>query len=462
MITSTGSRLASPPRRLPVSLIALLICWPGTTFALGDYTVRAATAPDHHLELSLRLPSAAPGVERKLATRGSAWGMHDQVVAPHCGPAPLQAGDGGTWLLPASCERVTWRVAAPPRQDGHELPDHQSVSFPGPAQWTLLVEPTSLLRLVGDATDATLRAADAKTHLLGGTPTANGWRIPGGTHAPEVFIVGNAPTQEREAGGFQIRDVADNLDAVRQLGLLSLHEQALAHLVAVVFGGHPPPPADRSLLVVWLGIEARHRQISGVAGSRSFVANYLVGDREKARRNRALTLMVLAHEQFHQLLDVKRDTRASVPAWVNESLAHYFGLQAMQASMGKDKAAAALAREEIDPARPVLHKLMEFESLSKTDIDAARRLVYAQGATFWSEMDRALSAHPGGARTLASLIPGLLEMDFPPDDALPDVFVRQLREGAGPAADELLGRYAGNSTPALAQATPVATGNAAP
>ena len=432
----------------------MLVCWPGTVFAIGDYTVQPSTAHANQLEFTLRLPPVAPGVERKLATRGSGWGMHDQVVAPHCGPTPLQAGDSGTWLLPASCEQVTWRVAAPSLASGHDLATQQTVSLLKPARWTLLVEPTSLLRVVGDATEATLRAADAETRVLGGTATADAWRIPGGNSAPEFYVVGNAPTQEREAGGIRIRDVADNLDAVRQLGLLALHEKALAQLVSVVFGAGAPPPADSSLLVVWLGIDARHRRLSGVAGSRSFVANYLVGAPKKARRNRALTLMVLAHEQFHQLLDVKRDNAAPVPSWVNESLAHYFGLHVMQTAMGADKAADALVREEIDPARPVKHKLIEFESLAQSDMDTARRVVYTQGATFWSEMDRALGAHPQGAKRLDSLIPGLLEMDFPPDGALPDAFVRQLREGAGPKADALLARYVGIPAQALAQGPP--------
>jgi hypothetical protein len=340
---------------------------------------------------------------------------------------------------------VTWIVAAPDASDGAiNVSKQPSLSF-RPAGWTLLAEFTSILRLAGDNGDATLRPASPDTQLLGATPgEGETWRIPSTNGAPEFYVVGNAVVQERQVQGFRIRYVADDSQRVADLGLIDRHGDALRYLAPIVFPDNSPPDEGRSLLVVWVGLDERHREGGGMAGSRSFVSNYLTDAEGKASgKNQALTLMVLAHEQFHQLVEIKRGALPALAAWINEGLAQYYGLRAMTVAMGNDADAQALSREFIDPRKAVEYKFPEIEKTFATDPARVHDLAYRQGATFWAELDHALKAAPHGQRGLDGLISPLLEMDFPTEGGLPDAFLNLLRTGNNRDVEQVLRKYMG-------------------
>jgi hypothetical protein len=413
--------------------------------ACADYTVVVDLARLDELTVSLKLPKAE-GAPHRLNVRGAAWGLDSQVHSARCGEVPLKQQKNGTWIAPGSCREVTWKVHPELAVDRSADAARQATLLFQQPHWLLLSEPTSLLRLVDDlsASASPIALKSGEAAMRGATAMGErSWRVPSPNEAPEFFVIGNVPARSRTIGAFEVRYVADNLGRVEALGLEALHEKALDSLARVL----PPPPAlpatERTLLVVWVGIGERHGRAGGAAGNRSFVANYVIGKPDSARLNAARTLMVLAHEQFHQLAGLVRGPLPALPLWLNESLAAYYGLKTLQkVAPGND--ADSIRAEFIAPSRPLTAGLLELERRHAAKDASAYPLFYSQGATFWAAIDNALRANSAGANDLDALIPGLLGSNIEPGGRLPARFVAMLRTNLGARADELLAKYVGD------------------
>jgi hypothetical protein len=413
--------------------------------ARADYTIVVDPARLHELTLSLKLPKAE-GAPHRLNVRGAAWGLDSQVHSARCGNTPLKQQKDGTWIAESSCREVTWNVGPLVVADGRADVSQQATLLFQQPRWLLLSEPTSLLRRmdVPPAPASQIVLQPGAAAILGATVLGErSWRIPSTNDAPEFFVIGDVPARSRTIGAFEVRYVADNPGRVEALGLESLHEKVLEYLGRLL----PPPPAlpaaERTLLVVWIGIDERRGKVGGAAGSRSFVANYPVGKPESARLNTARTLYVLAHEQFHQLAALVRGPLPALPVWLNESLATYYGVKALlKVAPGSD--ADSIRAEFIVPTRTVTAGMLELEHRHAAKDGSAYPLLYSQGATFWAAIDDALRANSAGANDLDALIPGLLGMNVDAGGRLPAAFVARLRTNLGARADELLAKYVGD------------------
>ncbi len=412
--------------------------------AEGKYVVRQMHDGSPDLEITFELPQGGQGMNRKLFARGVAWGLQEQIRAPRCVGGPmLTRDDDGHWIAPPGCSQVTWVVSPTVMKYGVVDASAQASVFLSQPAWTLLSEPTSLLRVMGaPARQDTLRAGDGGTHLLGATPMKDGaWRVPADNNAPEFYIAGRAQVEHQQVGGFSVSYVSDDPRRVARLGLTASHAEALRYLVRVVYGDTEVSEKDRSLLVVWLGIDAQHGRVGGAAGSRSFVTNYLIGDEKDIKSLVATTLMILAHEQFHQLVDARRGELPALPAWINESLAQCYGLQAMQKAMQDKIVSDKLIQRFIDSDRMVEQGLIGVEAIFDSDRSRATDLAYRQGATFWAELDRILRLVSDGAASLEEYIPSLMRMDFPENGSLPDAFLAQLHRWHDDRIEQIIRKY---------------------
>ena len=384
--------------------------------AQAEYTVVVDIAQPDELTATLKLPKAE-GTPHRLDVRGAAWGLQPQIHSPACGGVPLKQQKNGTWIAEPGCREVAWKISPVVAVDGFaDVSKHSTLLFQKP-RWLLLSEASALLRPIddtnGSATSITIRSGSAAA--LGATPTGKqSWRVPSARNAPEVFVVGDASIRSRTVGPFEVRYVADDPKRIEALGLEGLHEKALEYLARIL----PPPPAlpasERTLLVVWVGIDERRGRAGGAAGNRSFVANYLIGKPDTVRLNAARTLMVVAHEQFHQLADLFRGPLVPLSEWLNESLAAYYGLKTLL------KAAPGAEAESI------------------------RTQFNEPGAAFWAALDDALRAHSAGASDLDALLPDLLRLEARRGERLPAAFAAKLRTILGAQFDALLAKYAGN------------------
>lgn len=128
--------------------------------------------------------------------------------------------------------------------------------------------------------------------------------------------------------------------------------------------------------------------------------------------------------------------------WLNESLAHYYGLKALERDSSSPDAQFVRARF-IDPLRPITRGLLELNRRYSANDRSVYPLFYEQGATFWSEIDSAISVATDGAGSLDKWLPDLLRSATSQDDGLPESFVTSLRGLVGAKADEFLRKYVG-------------------
>jgi hypothetical protein len=430
------------------SLVVLLLAVAGLTAAppgFAQLEVRLAPGASE-LSFTLTLP-AATGGPRTLAPRGAAWGLKPQVDDVRCDGEVLPPGANATWTAPASCSKVTWRVtpdAVP--AEGADASEQRTLAVGG-GRYVLLAEPTSMLRVQGDEAAGTIRAAAGSRPLRGATPAAEAgaFRVPPAASAPEFYVLGDAAVSQRQVGALAVSYVADDAARVQRLGLEAVHRKALSHLTKAL----PLPPrlaaADRSLLVLWLGVAESRGGAGGAAGSRSFVANYVLGAPATAARHAALTTMIVAHEQFHQLVDIVRSQGPAAPSavWFEESLAQFYGLDALRAA---DPSAAArqVRAKYIDPQRKVEHGLLELNRRFQAGDQEVYELFYSQGATFWHEIDEALRAATGGRKRLHHFLGELLRTPLAPGGALAPGVVASLRAAGGAGVERALAKHLGS------------------
>ena len=181
---------------------------------------------------------------------------------------------------------------------------------------------------------------------------------------------------------------------------------------------------------------------SGAAGSRSFLANYMDGDPDNLEINAARTVLILAHEQVHQLVGLLRPSGSPFPIWLGESLAHYYGLKALARGPLPRQIVSSVSDHFIDPTREVEAGLVDLCRHHLQGDPSAYPLFYTQGATFWSELDSALKEANLAGAGLDDVVPALLATSSA-GCGLPTEFMAPLREKAGGAIDEILTRYVG-------------------
>jgi hypothetical protein len=414
-----------------------------STITFAQYEVRWLEN-EQHLSLSFTPPRDAGAL--KLAPRGVAWGLKSQVDDVRCGDDPLPRDVDGNWLAPADCTKVEWRVVPDVVPvDGVGASGQRTLAV-GKLPWILLAEPTSILRPLGIDGAATIRSVPGTARFLGATQVESGvFRVPPVHGGPEFYVLGEAELSRRRFGQLEISYVADNAARVKELGLEALHASALRYLTKVTRFSRMTAQGDRSLVVVWLGVSESQGRAGGAAGSRSFLANYVLGSNSNHRRNLALTTMIIAHEQFHQLADILRSDLPPqpFPVWLNESIAHYYGLKALLVS-DKSKYAKDFWDEFVDRDRVIESGLIELNHRYESGDPTVYPLFYSQGATFWNELDNVIQTATGGEKSLDHYLVELLCGSLESNGDLPASFVDRLRRVGGGSIDQVISRYVGN------------------
>jgi hypothetical protein len=420
---------------------------PGPSGHASGYAVRIDPENPQRLLASLVLVGDG-GMERTAFVRGQNFGLESQIVDPRCDGFGLVEASDGQWLVPGDCQLLSWAIELDQAvANGVDTSLQRSLVFAEPAWW-LLSEPTSLLRISGPDEESLLRlritGLPDNHQIAGASQVEEGvWRLPGINHAPEFFAFGELVTEHHDIGRLKATYVIDDQARFQRLNLPVLHAQALAYLGEVFQIPVDLPPEDRHLLVVWLGIDETLGHAGGAAGSRSFLANYIDGEEEGLALNLARTLLILAHEQVHQLHDLTWTGGTPGPTWLGESIAHYYGLKALATSGLPDDAVAAAMNAFIDPDSPPEAGLVEYQRRYDDGDLEAYYMFYSQGATFWSEVDRVLLSTDSDNGGLDTLMPTFVQA--PADGpGLPSSFQELLMERGGAEIETLLVRYVGD------------------
>jgi hypothetical protein len=364
-----------------------------------------------------------------LGARGEDWGVTPQIERPRCGSEPL-AAQGKGWLKPAGCRRVDWLIHFDVAHGAAADPSRQRSLFFANRSWWLVSEGSSLLRPLED------RQARIGANIPivgGGEPVKNTWPLPDSGAPPAFFALGNVARTTVGARGIRVTHVADRPEAAWRAGLIAQQRRTMAWLAEVM------RIDDKGrLLVIWLGMDDLQGQISGAAGDRSFVAGY----RSRNDRDIALSLMTLAHEQFHQMAALLE--KNDHPAWYDESLAQFYALRALSRLGERQRAIRAVRDQFIDAGRPVPVGLLAWQRRYKQGDPAAYPEFYSQGATFWHQLDALLRQATAGRHGLDADLPALLASPTDADKPLPAALLQKWRALAGPAVDQVIRRYLGD------------------
>ena len=311
----------------------------------------------------------------------------------------------------------------------------------------MISEPTSLFHLAGLPAFVTrtlhFELVGTSESSFDERPGHTGGRLPEMHHAPEFFAFGDVAFETQEIGSIRVTHVLDDLDRVAALSLQALHQQVFSYLMD--FHGHvvPDQAGLGRLSVVWLGIEADRGEIGGAAGHRSLLVNYPYGDDAAQSINNARTLLLVAHEQTHQLHDYMRGDAPPLPAWMSESLAHFSALSALMRSGLPPATTAELASIFIDVERPIDAGLLELARRHAMGDPEAYGRFYTQGATFWSEVDRILRSWPSRAGGLAELLPEIIRRGGELENG--SALLREILDAhADPEMQALIERYVGH------------------
>lgn len=433
-----------------VALICLFIG--GAAFVHAEparlqYDVTLLADKPNSAQVSLQLDSGRGLIgSRELLTR-----LHSseaQVSNVACDGVPLKTSNRQTWLAAPNCGRLTWSIDFRVLSTTDYRPDLQANAYFPSSKWWLVSEATGFVRPVGDEGPASVQF-----HIVGGSP---GWSVVGGAQldlpntwalaptnrAPEFFAIGLFVRRQVVLQGIKLDYVIDSLGDFDALGLTKYHSAAIRYLQEVV-GQRMDTGQPAHLGIIWLGVPEAKGTISGAAGARTYIANYIIGEADHLETNVAHSMVVVAHEQFHQLVDAVRADRDALPVWVGESLAEYYGLKALR-KIGLSTTVAADASDKILGRHlPFDVGLLEASRRYASGDKAASEYFYTQGANFWFEIDEAIVKSTQGKKSLDSFIPELLVSDFLKSEELPAGFLVSLRQVLPDDWDRLSAKYIG-------------------
>ena len=438
----TGA-LRRDARRAAIVACVLATVMPAAAAALDYRLVLRADRP-LVAELAVELPRARGRGDLKLRPRAANMGLAHQIGDVRCDRKPLAQEPAGTWIAPPGCRRVTWKLRFIRAEDLAVVASAQSSLYFAKPAWWLVSEPTALLRPEGMREAGTLALIGPQNSRAAGSVTAAGRRarlVPAGNQAPEYYALGAFPSQILHLDGMRVTYIVDDPARFSAIDVAGAHHRLL-HYLAGVTGAEGA--RDNALTAVWLGIDASKGHLGGAAGRRTLLVNYPVGAGHDAAEDRLRTLMIVGHEQFHQLADMAHGNGRPAPLWIAEGLAQYYGLKAIGLIGEDEREVKALVSRFVDPEAAVETGLLETNRryLATRDPGLYPKF-YAAGATLWHELDRMLQRASAGAGGLDELLPLLLAGPFSASGELPAAFVDELRHRDAAETARILKKYVG-------------------
>ena len=373
------------------------------------YDIRIDGAAPGTARVSLTLPPFDPldPIIPKLVSRGDRSGITSQIHNVECNGTPLTESGKGQWNLPSKCRTVHWTVdlqdVAP---DGANVSEQQSLHLKTPKDWWLISGPSSLLRLVPPPprTDVVIAVRDKPLVLD---------HLPDVILPPAFFVVGDAPSHRTTTDGLSLTYVADDLARVETTVKVEDHIRGIAYFRRILRSDdHTDIPKD--LTVVWLGVARNKGDLGGAGGYDTLLANYIRSKGPPQKRDLILPLVIVLHEQFHQL------TRGTLPAWMNERLATYYALKAVSRIYNDPADIAAARATFLHPDAKIEIGLLDVQRQIDKEQDFSHySLFYSQGAAFWDQIDKALSKATKGAKSLDDVLPAITSTSYSGDAVLP-------------------------------------------
>jgi hypothetical protein len=334
-------------------------------------------------------------------------GLISQVHNVTCEGKPLLLQKPGVWQVPKTCKKVSWELEfLPGKPDQIDAARQESLYIEG-AKWWLIATPTALLKLDGYKEEAKLTVYGPNCTQKTDAELYKG-SLPYDWQAPEFIAIDPCHQHQRKSLMPGLRFIVDNPARFEKLNLEKRYAPIFTYLTHLT-GAHNKLVTS-PITIIWLGRDASLGAIGGAAGHHSFVANYLVGtDLNKKEEEAAHTLMVVAHEQFHQLTGLVRHHTTPLPMWINESLAQYYALKALRTQAIFTSTTLAKIEKPFLSSPSATLSLLDVEKRYKKERQLYS-LFYTQGSAFWHQVDQLIQEETG--ENLDHYLPRLLQTEF--------------------------------------------------
>ena len=347
-----------------------------------EFDARNPSEASVHLALSSAPSSVAPARD----------GNGAAVTEVRCEDGREATQNGGGWLLPIGCSRLEWKIAIQEVDATSADASLPNAIYSHEHEYLVLPERDGLLRAGAYGGTAVVRLK----HLDGSVVERN-YVFPTNDQPPFYAVVGARPAQEYANDRFALRIFGDApdypwMDEVHQ-HVLSTWAGWSRDLVS----GPVPSMIDWAWVKTGEDVEPGY---NASAGAEAIVSQIVLrdGDPDAEAKARVVIATSAAHEGFHTITG---SAGQAWPAWVNESLANYFAIDAARNFLAPGDH-RWLNAFYVDPE--VRLPLLEAQALYGAGDIGQAQVFYTWGARFWRKIESVLTNQPNRSGKLAALI----------------------------------------------------------
>lgn len=367
-------------------------CTPSTGPVLGN----APTEPLYEILIDERRPAQAevhlalPSVPVRLMTaRG---GDVAGIGAVHCEDGRPAKRDGEAWLVPPGCVRVAWTVVIDDIDATGIDASLPIAAYSRRHGYWLLPERDSLLRADDRGGSAVVRL-----RLVDGRSIERRYAFPSNDQPPFYAVIGFRPAREHVGSDFALRVVGAPPD-YPWMG--AIHRHVLASWSAWrrdLVAGSAPAMIDWAWVRPSAGAEPGY---TASAGAEAIVSQIVLrdGDPDAEAKARVVIATSAAHEGFHTITGAAGQ---AWPAWVNESLASHYAIEAARGFLQPEDR-PWLDAFYLDPE--VRAPLLDAQARYSAGDGEQAQVFYTWGARFWREIEKVLTNPPNRSGRLAALL----------------------------------------------------------
>ena len=368
-------------------------------FLLGGAAPDTPDALSYTLDLTEREPGLAR-FELRGAKEGDALvparnGEAASIEGVRCGRRRL-APRQGRWTVPRACARLSWRVRLADLDRGVDASLPAS-GWSAAHRFWFLAERHGWLRPLRPGSGS----VRVRVRHGDGRASERRFAFPSGDEPPFYAAIGQAPSRIYRVDGFRL-DIYGDPPPFAWMD--PIHERMLAAWARwrrdLIPAGVVAP---EDLALAWLPLPPDAEPgYSASAGAAAIGAQIRLrdGDPDGEAKARAVIASGAAHEGFHTITGAGAQ---AWPAWVNESLANHFAIEA--------------ARNFLDPGDFAWVERFHVEPRLAGGLLAAQRAYaagdgeqsyqfYTKGARFWTAIEKVLTGPANGSGRLAALIRG--------------------------------------------------------
>jgi hypothetical protein len=338
------------------------------------YTIEQSPTNRNRLVVSINLLKNQP--ETHLILRGNAAGVQSQVEKVEADGHPLKTIGAGNWLVPLNCRKLQWEIWL---KEVTEINpgEQQSVRY---GDFVLISEFSSLPRIEDESKLQTINIVIEGINTIHPEPIQErAIKLHSKSERPLFILLNAIKVKSKTQDALILTYLQDQAGADSLLPDIGEMMKGLQWLSSFF------PKKEQEFTLGWCGTSSKHMSITGAAGHGVLLVNY--PNDGNVPCNDAMLMYVPLHEAFHQLSDSVSKHR---PAWVEESLASYYGCRAVQIALNMSSQACQLMAHFQEKGENFKTGLLAIHKAVKSGNQNEYGAFYTKGVSFWAAVDTIL------------------------------------------------------------------------